>query len=130
MSEEQQVVPAGLPLGASESPFEVAATMFGLYAPKFEQHVKDMPTGELRRLLNALVQYPLNEKEFITDSQRLRTAFALGQALLEAKWMMITQSFMEQEQANLTNQQVVESSETVNSVTQETNEELKEQSNG
>jgi len=130
MSDEQQNIPTTLPLGASESPFEVAATMFGLYTPKFEQHVKDMPTGELRRLLNALIQYPLNEKEFITDSQRLRTAFALGQALLEAKWMMITQSFMEQEQAKLQSESVTESNEIVNNVTQETHQELKEQSNG
>lgn len=90
-----------LPLGSSESPFEAAATLFGLYAPKFEQHIKELSTGELRRVLNALVQYPLNEKEFVNDSQRLRTAFALGQALLEAKWMMIMQTVMDQEQAKL-----------------------------
>jgi len=111
---------AGLPLGASESPFEAAATMFGLYAPKFEAHLKEMPTGELRRLLNALVQYPLNDKEFIHDSQRLRTGFALGQALLEAKWVMLTHAFMEQEQARLRES---EENET-------TNEEVKEQVNG
>lgn len=112
--------PAGLPLGKSESPFEAAATMFGLYAPKFEAHLKEMPTGELRRLLNALVQYPLNEKEFVNDSQRLRTGFALGQALLESKWVMLTHAFMEQEQARLR-----ESEEN-----QTTNEEVKEQVNG
>lgn len=115
--------PPSLSLGKSETPFEAAATMFGLYAPKFEAHLKEMPTGELRRLVNALVQYPLNEKEFINDSQRLRTGFALGQALLEAKWVMITQTFMQQmqqEQAELR-----ESEET-----QTTNEEVKEATNG
>ena len=88
----------GLSLGPSETPFEAAATLFGMYAPKFEQQLKDLSTGELRRLLNALVQYPLNEKEFVDDSQRLRTAFALGQALLEAKWVMVMQSVMDHEQ--------------------------------
>jgi hypothetical protein len=111
---------SGLPLGPSESPFEAAATMFGLYAPKFELHLKEMSTGELRRLINALVQYPLNEKEFINDSQRLRTGFALGQALLEAKWVMLTHAFMEQEQARLRE----------NEENQTTNEEIKEQANG
>ena len=90
-----------LGLGPSETPFEAAATMFGLYAPKFEAHVKTMSTGELRRLLNALVQYPLNDKEFVNDSQKLRTAFSLGQTLLEAKWVMLMQSMMEVEQHEL-----------------------------
>lgn len=110
----------GLPLGKSETPFEAAATMFGLYAPKFEQQLKELTTGELRRVLNALVQYPLNEKEFLTDAQRVRTAFALGQALLEAKWVMIMQSVMDQEQQKLREDEE----------TQTTNEENKEQVNG
>jgi hypothetical protein len=90
-----------LGLGASETPFEAAATMFGLYAPKFEQHVKTLSTGELRRLVNGLVQYPINEKEFINESQKLKIAFSLGQVLLEAKWVMLMQSIMEVEQQNL-----------------------------
>jgi len=122
MSDENnnQSIPAGLPLGKSETPFEAAATLFGLYAPKFEQQLKQLTTGELRRVLNALVQYPLNEKEFLTDSQRVRTAFALGQALLEAKWVMIMQTVMDQEQ-----QKLREGEES-----QTTNEEEKEQANG
>lgn len=123
MSDDQKLPepsPAGLPLGKSETPFEAAATMFGLYAPKFEQQLKQLTTGELRRVLNALVQYPLNEKEFLTDSQRVRTAFALGQALLEAKWVMIMQSVMDQEQQKLRE----------NEESQTTNEEEKEQANG
>jgi hypothetical protein len=98
MSDSNNQQPTGLSLGPSETPFEAAATLFGMYAPKFEQQLKELSTGELRRLLNALVQYPLNEKEFVDDSQRLRTAFALGQALLEAKWVMVMQSVMEHEQ--------------------------------
>jgi hypothetical protein len=90
-----------LGLGASETPFEAAATMFGLYAPKFEQHVKTLSTGELRRLVNGLVQYPINEKEFINESQKLKIAFSLGQVLLEAKWVVLMQSIMEVEQQNL-----------------------------
>lgn len=119
MSENNQHLSNSLSLGKSETPFEAAATLFGLYAPKFEQHLKELTTGELRRVLNALVQYPLNEKEFLTDSQRVRTAFALGQALLEAKWVMIMQSVMDQEQT------LRESEET-----QTTNEEVKEEANG
>lgn len=98
---ESSSLPLNLGLGPSETPFEAAATMFGLYAPKFEAHVKTMSTGELRRLVNALVQYPINDKEFVNESQKLRTAFSLGQALLEAKWVMLMQSMMEVEQSKL-----------------------------
>lgn len=98
---ESNSLPLNLGLGPSETPFEAAATMFGLYAPKFEAHVKTMSTGELRRLVNALVQYPINDKEFVNESQKLRTAFSLGQALLEAKWVMLMQSMMEVEQSKL-----------------------------
>jgi hypothetical protein len=96
-SNETQVEPnlTGLHLGSSETPFEAAATMFGLYRPKFEELVKTLSTGELRRVLNALVQYPLNEREFINEAQRVRDTFAVGQSLLEAKWLMLMQSMME-----------------------------------
>lgn len=86
-----------LPLGKSETPFEAAATMFGLYAPKFEELVKGLSTGELRRLVNGLVQYPISSKDFISESERVRTAFSLGQTLLEAKWVMVMQSMMDHE---------------------------------
>lgn len=79
------------------SPFEVAATMFGLYTPKLEELLKNLSTGELRRLVNAMVQYPLNDKAFITDSQNLKDAFAMGQSLLEAKTLMMLYTLSEHE---------------------------------
>lgn len=85
----------GLFLGQSENPFEAAATLFGLYAPMLESKVKELSTGELRRLVNALVQYPINEKQFIHDSKKLKEAFAMGHRLLEAKWIMFMHSMME-----------------------------------
>ena len=85
-------------LGKSENPFEAAATMFGLYAPKFELVLKELSTGQLRRLANALVQYPINDKEFINDDKILREAFSVGQSLLEAKWLMTMHALIEYEQ--------------------------------
>ncbi|NDD84121.1 hypothetical protein EBZ38_07585 [bacterium] len=80
---------------ASEYSFETAANMFGLYTPRFEQLIKNLSTGQLRRLLNALVQYPLNDKIFVDDSsQYLKEAFSMGQGLLEAKWLMIFNSYV------------------------------------
>lgn len=101
-----------LQLGPSTSPFEAAATMFGLYAPKFELVLKELSTGQLRRLANALVQYPLNEKEFINEDRNLREAFSVGQALLEAKWLMTMHALMEHEQQKVDQENNQTSSET------------------
>lgn len=102
-------------LGKSQDPFEAAATMFGLYAPKFELALKELSTGQLRRLANALVQYPINDKEFINEDKILREAFSVGQALLEAKWLMTMHTLMEYEQklsqdTNQTDQETIETS--------------------
>ena len=84
---------------ADKSPFSVASTLYGMYAPRFEQLVKELSTGQLRRLVNALVQYPLTNKEFIHEkSGHLPMAFSLGQALLEAKWIMFSQTMMQQQE--------------------------------
>lgn len=108
-------------LGKSQDPFEAAATMFGLYAPKFELVLKQLSTGQLRRLANALVQYPINEKEFINEDKILREAFSVGQSLLEAKWLMTMHTLVEYEQkvAQENNQTSLESSELSASDTKE-----------
>lgn len=122
-----------------QNPFDAAAMLFGLYAPLLEGKLKELSTGELRRLVNGLVQYPLNEKEFINDSKNLREAFSMGHRLLEAKWVMFMQSMMthgesaesaaEQENAEQNNEalsEVSNSEETTETVT----ETVKEESNG
>jgi hypothetical protein len=99
MSEEQTQTEAQALFGSSMQPFEAASMMFGMYAPKFEEALKHLSTGQLRRLTNALVQYPLNEKTFIEDhDQTLKEAFSVGQSLLEAKWLMTMHALMEHEQ--------------------------------
>ncbi len=82
-----------------KSPFSIASTLYGMYAPRFEQLVKELSTGQLRRLVNALIQYPLTDKDFIDEkSGHLPMAFSLGQALLEAKWIMFSQTMMQQQE--------------------------------
>lgn len=76
---------------ANQDPMGVAATMFGMYAKPFEDAVKALSTGQLRRLVNALVKYPLPEKEFISEHDDvLKNAFSIGQNLMEAKFIMMT----------------------------------------
>lgn len=121
MSKENEQLPQSLPLGSSMDPFEAASTMFGMYAPKFEEQLKGLSTGQLRRLTNALVQYPLNDKEFINDDKNLKEAFSVGHSLLEAKWLMTMHTLMEYEQKmnQQENQTTSESSELSASDTKE-----------
>lgn len=97
---------------SDKSPFSIASALYGMYAPRFEQLVKEMSTGQLRRLVNALVQYPLTDKEFIHEkSGHLPMAFSLGQALLEAKWIMFSQTMMQQQEQEQNTQENVSASE-------------------
>ena len=97
---------------SDKSPFSIASALYGMYAPRFEQLVKEMSTGQLRRLVNALVQYPLTDKEFIHEkSGHLPMAFSLGQALLEAKWIMFSQTMMQQQEQEQNAQENVSASE-------------------
>jgi hypothetical protein len=71
------------------TPFDTAASVFGLYTPRLEALLKELSTGDLRRLINAVVQYPLNEKEFVTaGNKKLTEAFKLANELVRARSIM------------------------------------------
>lgn len=71
------------------SPFETAATVFGIFTPRIEALLKDLSTGELRRLVNAMIQYPLNEKEFVENgSDKLKECFKLANECVRARSIM------------------------------------------
>lgn len=76
--------------------FKSASTFFGLYHKYYENLVKELSTGQLRRLANALVQYPLNEKEFINDDQNLKDAFSIGERMIQCKFLMIQEHLVKQ----------------------------------
>lgn len=64
---------------------------------EYEKAIRQLSTGQLRRLANAVVQYPLSNKEFISnkDSDTLLNAFAIGQKLNEAKQLYMQMSLMQ-----------------------------------
>lgn len=66
----------------------------------------NLSTGELRRLVNAIVQYPLTDSEFIDKSsmQTLRDAFAIGSRLMEAKTLMFIKMLSDYETSLMENQ--------------------------
>lgn len=64
---------------------------------EYEKAIRQLSTGQLRRLANAIVQYPLSNKEYISqDSNKtLLDAFAIGQKLNEAKQLYMQMSLMQ-----------------------------------
>jgi len=83
-------------------PEEVAATMFNLYLPRFQMLVDKLSNKSLRRVLKALVEYPLVEEEYKLSEQEKDT-FLVAENLILAKVMMINHTLMEHE-AGLHNQ--------------------------
>lgn len=78
---------------APTDPFAAAATMYGLYMPKFLQGVKRLSSRGRTRVLKALVEYPLQEKDYIHSSQLEKEMMAVGNAVLEAKFLMILSTY-------------------------------------
>lgn len=72
-----------------KDPVDAAATMYGLYAPKFLQGVKKLSSRQRTRVLKALIEYPLNEKKYQHSSQLEKEMMSIGHAVLEAKFLMI-----------------------------------------
>lgn len=95
---KQQLVEEEKPLLEKKysSEFESASAFFGLYSKYFENLVKELSTGQLRRLVNALVQYPLNDKEFINEDQNLKDAFNIGERMIQCKLLMIQEHLVNQ----------------------------------
>jgi hypothetical protein len=77
----------------SDDPAEMASTMLYLYTPKFNAAVDKLSSNALRRVLKKLVSYPLNEKDYKATSQGELDVFAVGDRLLEAKFLLIMDNY-------------------------------------
>lgn len=72
--------------------FGVAASMFGAYMPRFKALIRKLGSKGRERVINALIEVPLMEKDFRPVDKDEREAFLVGQSLLEAKMLMIMHS--------------------------------------
>lgn len=84
-------------------PEEVAATMFNLYLPRFQLMVDKLSNKSLKRVLKALIEYPLVEDD-TKLSETEKETFLVAENLILAKVMMINHTLM-QHQVDLQNQQ-------------------------
>lgn len=79
--------------GDNFDPVKAASTMYGLYMPKFKQGVGMLSTNALRRLINALIEYPLQEKKYAHSTPLEKQLMSVGHAVLEAKFLMILHTY-------------------------------------
>lgn len=78
-------------------PEEVAAAMFNLYLPRFQMMVDKLSNKSLRRVLKALIEYPLVEEDFKFSGELEKETFLVAENLILAKVMMINHTLMEQQ---------------------------------
>lgn len=70
-------------------PMEAAAKIFSTFLPQYQHLVRRLSNRQARRLLNALIEVPLQKKDYKHPTKEERAAFMLGDRLLQAKWTMM-----------------------------------------
>jgi hypothetical protein len=73
----------------AQNPEDLHAQMFYLYMPIFRRHLEHLNKKALIRLIGALVEVPLNEKEIKSRSKVEQNAFQIGDQLLTSKYVMM-----------------------------------------
>lgn len=71
----------------------VCETLFGMYWPKFKAGVLTLSSKQRARLLLALIEYPIHEREYKHDQKVEQNLFNVGMRLLEAKYLMIIETY-------------------------------------
>ena len=108
------------PLVSEQDPFSAAANLFGIYSPPFFELVDSLSTGQLRRLVKALVSYPLNDKEYLeADQPRTIEAYKIGDRLIKSRTLMEMQVMMDAEKAKKEEQDSLKEKENDTSTNQE-----------
>lgn len=70
------------------TPEDIAAQFFFLYHHRFTNYVNKLSNGQLRRLINALVKFPLEKEDYQPKNENEREAFNIGDRLLSSKYVM------------------------------------------
>jgi len=72
----------------TDDPADVAAGMFQMYLPRFNNHVDQMSKKALQKLTKGLVAHTVEDMPGNLVTKEEREAFIIGVRLLEAKTMM------------------------------------------
>jgi len=74
---------------------DTAAKIFMIFLPQFKQLIRSMSVRQLKRLIAALIETPLEDTKYKHPTEEERAAFMLGTRLLEAKMVMMTSVYAE-----------------------------------
>src|SRR5690554_1017013 len=88
---EQQMIEAAE--ARAQDPLEMAATVFRMYMPYFDQALPKLSTRGLRRVIKYLVKYPLEQDDIGAASQFEKDFMNLANSLAEAKYVMIMETY-------------------------------------
>jgi len=77
----------------AQDPSEMAAMMFQMYVPHFKAGLAKLSTRGLRRVLKNAVLYPLEQDDIQTSSEFEKQMVQLVSSLLEAKFIMILDTY-------------------------------------
>lgn len=89
MSQSILDTPVEIPKEAAEDPAGAALFLYNTYLPRFKLKAKGLSSRARARVLNALIEYPLNEKAYVHNTAEERELMAIGHSLLEAKFILI-----------------------------------------
>lgn len=82
----------------AEDPIETASQAYGMYVPHYKTAIPKLSTRGLRRLLNYLVLYPLDQTDFKAANDFEKQMMQLTGQLVEAKFVMIMATYNEHAQ--------------------------------
>lgn len=82
---------------SEQDPGEVAAMMIKEFAPRYKKAIKDLTTGDVRRLALALATWPLENEQVLECNLALQNAFAMGDRLVQAKMLLIGDYLVDRE---------------------------------
>lgn len=75
-------------------PVELASMMLTLYTPRFNAIVDKLSSRQLRRVTKSIVEFPVGKTYKHTDALEAE-AFAIGKNLLDAKYVLVANTYNE-----------------------------------
>jgi superfamily II DNA or RNA helicase len=79
----------------AEDPVETAASTYRMYLPYYEASLKKLSVRGMRRLVNFLVKYPLEQDDIKAATPFEREMMELTNTLVQAKFVMILATYNE-----------------------------------
>lgn len=79
----------------ADDPVETAASTYRVYLPFFDANLKKLSVRGMRRLVNFLVKYPLEQDDIKAASPFEREMMELVNTLVQAKFVMILGTYNE-----------------------------------